>query len=62
MKKLVFKKWVELFIWCTLGIAYSIGACECESLKVFVIKSVICLGVMIIDYKLLSKYGRVIRK
>ena len=58
MKKLVFKKWVEILLQVITIIAVFFLAAECENTIAFVISKLICLAIILINITLLKKYGR----
>ena len=58
MKKLVFKKWVEILLLFITIIAVFFLAAECENTIAFVISKLICLAIILINIILLNKYGR----
>ena len=57
MKKLVFKKWVEILLLFITIIAVFFLAAECDNTIVFVISKLICLAIISINIILLNKYG-----
>ena len=58
MKRLVFKKWVEILLQFITIIAVFFLAAECDDFKLFVISKLICLAIISINIILLNKYGR----
>ena len=58
MRRLVFKKWVEILLQCITIIAVFFLAAECDNFKLFVISKLICLAIILINITLLKKYGR----
>ena len=58
MRRLVFKKWVEILLQFVTIIAVFFLAAECENTIVFVISKLICLAIILINIILLNKYGR----
>lgn len=58
MKKLVFKKWVELVLFIMEIILFIFLGGECESLTLFVIIHIIDLVLMVLIGGLLIKYGK----
>lgn len=58
MRKLVFKKWLDYVIrFITFG-AFIFMLFEHEDLKVYIIKNIICIIILLVNIKLLEKYGR----
>lgn len=58
MKKLVFKKWLDYVIkYITFG-AFIFMCFEHESIKVMMFKTLICIIILLVNIKLLDKYGR----
>ena len=58
MKKLVFKKWLDYTIKViTLG-AFIFMLFEHNNLKIYIIKSLICGIILLLNITLLNKYGR----
>ena len=53
-----FKKWVENLLLLITIIAVFFLAAECENTITFVISKLICLSIILINYNLLKKYGR----
>lgn len=58
MKKLVFKKWLDIALKViTLG-AFIFMLFEHNNLKVYIIKNIICVIILLVNITLLNKYGR----
>lgn len=53
-----FKKWVEILLQFITIIAVFFLAAECDNFKLFVISKLVCLSIILINYNLLKKYGR----
>ena len=58
MRRLVFKKWVEILLQFITIIAMFFLVAECENTIAFVISKIIACTIIIINYNLLKKYGR----
>lgn len=58
MKKLVFKKWLDYVIKMITFGAFIFMLFEHQSLKVMIIKSLICGIILLVNITLLEKYGR----
>ena len=56
-KKYKLRKWVEVVLYCIMIVSGIILVSECESLKIAIIKSLICLPVLFIVMYVLSVYG-----
>ena len=53
-----FKKWVEILLqFITISAVFFLAA-ECDNFKLYVISKLICLTIILINYNLLNKYGR----
>ena len=53
-----FKKWVENLVLFITIIAVFFLVAECDDFKLFVISKLIGLAIILINYNLLKKYGR----
>ena len=53
-----FKKWIEILLQFITIIAVFFLAAECENTIAFVISKIIACTIIIINYNLLKKYGR----
>ena len=58
MKKLVFKKWLDYVIKIITSLAFIFMLFEHDNLKVYIIKNLICIIILLINIALLKKYGR----
>ena len=58
MKKLVFKKWLDIALKIITFGAFIFMLFEHEDLKVYIIKSLICIIILLVNITLLNKYGR----
>lgn len=58
MRRLVFKKWVEILLQFITIISVFFLVTECDDFKLFVISKLICLAIILINTTLLKKYGR----
>ena len=56
-KKIKLRKWVEVVLCCIMIVSGIILVSECESLKIAILKSVICLPIIFIISWCLSVYG-----
>ena len=58
MKKLVFKKWLDYAIKLITFGAFILLLFEHNNLKVYIIKNIICIIILLVNITLLNKYGR----
>ena len=57
MKKVRLRKWVEFVLYVIMIISGLILVCDATSIKIFIIKSLICLPIFTTSVILLSVYG-----
>ena len=58
MSKMKFKKCVEILLQVITIMAVLFLAADCDDFKLFVISKLICVAIILINYNLLKKYGR----
>ena len=58
MKKLVFKKWLDIALKLITFGAFIFMLFEHNNLKVYIIKNLICVIILLVNIMLLNKYGR----
>lgn len=58
MKKLVFKKWLDIALKVITFGAFVFMLFEYNNLKVYIIKNLICIIILLVNITLLNKYGR----
>lgn len=56
-KKYRLRKWVKLILYIVITFSLLVLVCECDSLKIMVLKTIITAPVLLVSGILLNEYG-----